>query len=115
MMKRFILLLSIVFLPLIISAQSVRISDKKVQKIIDEIEMYSVELIEVKTLRKWKALELSSDMKPQMDYNVVRVKYRTGDMVKTVLIDMHLVPILYVSHRSIEKTERKNIYVAMSD
>ena len=115
MMKRFILLLSIVFLPLTVSSQSIRISDKKVQKVIDEMEMYSVELIEVKTLKKWKALELSSDMRPQMDYNVVRVKYRTGDMLKTVLIDMHLVPILYDSQRTTEKTERKNNYVAMSD
>jgi hypothetical protein len=115
MIKRFILLLSIIFLPLIISGQSIRITDKKVQRVIDEMEMYSVELIEVKTLRKWKALELSSDMRPQMDYNVIRVKYRTGDMVKTVLIDMHLVPILYSSQRTIDKTERKNNYVAMSD
>ncbi len=115
MMKRFILLLSILFLPLTISGQSIRITDKKVQKVIEEMEMYSVELIEVKTLRKWKALELSSDMRPQMDYNVIRVKYRTGDMVKTVIIDMHLVPILHVSQRTTEKTERKNNYVAISD
>lgn len=113
-MKHFILLFSIVFLHLTVSGQSVRISDKKVQKVIDEIEMYSVELIEVKTLRKWKALELSSDMRPQMDYNVVRVKYRTGEMVKTVIIDMHLVPLHYGSKRTNEKTERKIEYIALS-
>lgn len=114
MMKSLILLLSIVLLPHIISAQSVKINNKKVQEIIEKTEPYAVELIEVKTLRKWKALGLSNDMKPQMDYNVVRVKYRTVDTFKTVLIDMHLVIIEYDVYRTTGKTQRKEDYITLS-
>jgi len=109
MIKLLILLLCII-IPLSISAQTVRITNKKVQEIIEKLEPYDVELIEVKTLRKWKALGLSRDMKPQMDYNVVRVRYRTGDTHKTALIDMHLVPILY----DVKKIRVKEDYVSMS-
>lgn len=114
MMKLFILLLCLVLFPLTVSAQSVKISNRQVKQVIDKMELYSVELIEVKTLKKWKALELSRDMKPQMNYNVVRVKYRTLDTFKTVLIDMHLVPILYDSKRIVVDRERKNSDVSLS-
>ena len=114
MIKLLILLLLIVFLPLTISAQSVKITNEKVQEIIENIEPYAVELIEVKTLRKWKALELSSDMKPQMDYNVVRVRYQTEDKLKTVLIDMHMVPILFDVKKTTVKTTRKEDYITLS-
>lgn len=107
-MKLLLLLLCLVIFPLTVSAQSVKISNRQVRDVIDKMELYSVELIEVKTLKKWKALELSRDMKPQMNYNVVRVKYRTLDTYKTVLIDMHLVPILYASKRIEVKRERND-------
>ena len=113
-MKLFFLLLYLVIFPLTISAQSVKISNRQVRDVIDNMELYSVKLIEVKTLKKWKALELSRDMKPQMNYNVVRVKYRTLDTYKTVLIDMHLVPILYDSKRIVVDRERKNSDVTLS-
>ena len=114
MMKILILLLCLVLFPFTVSAQSVKISNRQVKQVIDKMELYSVELIEVKTLKKWKALELSRDMKPQMNYNVVRVKYRTLDTYKIVLIDMHLVPILYDSKRIVVDRERKNSDVSLS-
>jgi hypothetical protein len=49
-----------------------------------------------------KALELSHEMKPQMNYNVVRVKYKTQDSLKVVIIDMHLIPIRYDYKRTME-------------
>ena len=110
-MAKYLTLLLCIILPLSISAQAVRITNNKVQEIIEKIEPFDVELIEVKTLRKWKALGLSRDMKPQMDYNVVRVKYRSGDSYKTALIDMHLVPILF----DVKKIRVKEDYVSMSD
>ncbi len=113
-MKLFFLLLCTVLFPISISSQSVKITNEKVQIIIENIEPYAVELIEVKTLRKWKALELSSDMKPQMDYNVVRVKYQTEDKLKIVLIDMHLVPILFDIKKAKVKTARKEEYITLS-
>ena len=113
MMKFIVLLLFIISLPLTISAQAVKITNEKVQQIIENIEPYSVELMEVKVLKKWKALGLSNDMKPQMDYNVVRVKYRTADTNKIALIDMHLVPIRYDIKRATVKG--KEHYISMSD
>ena len=114
MIKLLILILGFLVLAPAISAQSVRITDKKVLEIIENIEISPVELVEVKTLRKWKALELSSDMKPQMDYNVVRVKYKTVDAIKTVLIDMHLVPILFNVQRTRVKTKSNEEVLALS-
>ena len=70
-------------------------SELQAVKIIDKLENGSFEIMEVKTLKKWKALELSNDMKPQMNYNVVRIKYKIKDTIKIVLLDMHLVPIKY--------------------
>ena len=94
MMKLLILFLCMVFFPLTLSAQ-VRLTDEKVKKVIDKMESNSVELIKVKVLKKWKALELSNDMKSQMDYNVVRVKYKTKGTVKIAIIDRNLVPVNY--------------------
>ena len=91
MMKLLILFLCMVCFPLTISAQ-VRLT---VKKVIDKMESNSVELIKVKVLKKWKALELSNDMKSQMDYNVVRVKYKIKGTVKIAIIDRNLVPVNY--------------------
>lgn len=94
MMKPLLLLLCILFIPLSLSAQ-VRITEKKVEEIIIQLENAPVDNIEVKTIKKWKALELSHEMKPQMNYNVVLVKYLAKGEKKTVIIDMNLVPIRY--------------------
>lgn len=79
----------------VVSSQSLKVSELQAVKIIDKLEKGSFEIMEVKTLKKWKALELSSEMKPQMNYNVVRIKYKINDTIKIVLLDMHLVPIKY--------------------
>lgn len=84
------------------SAQAIKITNLAAKEIIDDMENYPVEIIQVKTLKKWKALELSSEMKPQMNYNVVRVKYKAQDSLKIVIIDMHLVPIRYDYSRTME-------------
>ncbi len=88
-------LLFLLFLPLCISAQAIKITENAVKDVIDNIELHPVVIIQVKTLKKWKALELSHEMKSHMNYNVVRVKYKTLDTLKVVIIDMHLVPIRY--------------------
>jgi hypothetical protein len=88
-------LLFLVLLPIYLSAQSVKITKLEALDVIDHLEPHPVEIIEVKTLKKWKAFGLSSDMKPQMNYNVVKVTYKTRDSLKIVIIDMHLVPIRY--------------------
>ena len=95
MMKPLLLLLCLVFIPLSISAQGVRITEKKVEKLLINLENSEVDIIELKTMRKWKALELSHEMKSQMDYNIVRVKYKSNGTNKTVIIDSNLVPIRY--------------------
>lgn len=115
MIKLLILIFCLVFIPLSITAQSEKISNRKVKDVIDQMELYAVELIQVKTLKKWKALELSRDMKSQMNYNVVRVKYKTRDTYKTVLIDMHLVPIQYNINKPIVNSKRKKDYVSAPD
>lgn len=94
MMKPLLLLLCILFIPFSLSAQ-VRITDEKVEEIIIQFENSEVDDIEVKTMKKWKALELSHEMKPQMNYNVVLVNYWAKGEKKTVIIDMNLVPIRY--------------------
>jgi len=95
MMKPLLLLLCLVFIPLSISAQGVRITEKKVEKLLINLENSEVDIIELKTMRKWKALELSNEMKSRMDYNIVRVKYTSHGTNKTVIIDSNLVPIRY--------------------
>lgn len=94
MIKPILILLCMVFIPIAMSSQ-IRITEKKVEKVIVQLEESPVEIIEVKTLKKWKALELSPEMKSQMDYNVVRVKYTSNGTLKTILIDRNLVPIRY--------------------
>jgi hypothetical protein len=86
-------LLFFFFLPLMVSAQAIKIDEIAAKQVIDQMEDHPVEIIQVKTLKKWKALELSHDMKSQMNYNVVRVTYKTQDTLKLVIIDMHLIPI----------------------
>jgi len=95
MMKPLLLVLCLLFIPLSISAQGVRITEKKVEKLLINLENSDVDIIELKTMRKWKALELSHEMKSQMDYNIVRVKYKSNGTNKTVIIDSNLVPIRY--------------------
>lgn len=100
MMKLLLLFLCLVFLPLTVSSQ-IKLTDKKVKEIIDKMESSSVELVKVKILKKWKALDLSNAMRSQMDYDVVLVKYKTRGTLKFVIIDKHLVPINYDFKRSL--------------
>ncbi len=88
------MLISMLFLPIVLSAQ-VRITEKKVEVVLIQLENAEVDIIRVKTIKKWKALELSHEMKPQMDYNIVLVKYMTKGEIRTVIIDRNLVPIRY--------------------
>ncbi len=97
-----LILLFLFFLPFFITAQTLKITETVAMDVIDHMESYLVDIIQVKTLKKWKALELSHEMKPQMNYNVVRVKYKTQDSLKMVIIDMHLVPIRYDYSRTME-------------
>ena len=95
MIKPLLLLLCLLFIPLSITAQGVRITEKKVEQLLINLENSEVDIIELKTMRKWKALELSHEMKSRMDYNIVRVKYKSNGSNKTVIIDSNLVPIRY--------------------
>ena len=95
MIKPLLLLVGMFLVPLTMSAQGVRITEKKVEEVVCKLELTNVEIIDVKTIRKYKALNLSNDMKSQMDYNVVRVKYKARGEFKTLLIDRNLVPIYY--------------------
>ena len=88
-----LILLFLFLSPFIISGQTVKITEFSAKKLIEDMEPYPIEIIQVKTLKKYKALGLSQDMKSQMNYNVVRVKYKTQDSIRIVIIDMHLVPI----------------------
>ncbi len=94
MMKQLVLLLCMLFIPIALSAQ-VRVTEKKVEEVLIQFENAEVDIIQIKTMRKWKALELSHEMKPQMDYNIVLVKYMSNGAKKTVIIDQNLVPIRY--------------------
>ncbi len=115
MIKLQIILFFGILLPFTIVAQSEKISNRKVKDVIDKMELYAVDIIEVKTLKKWKALELSRDMKSKMNYNVVRVKYKSRNTYKTVLIDMHLVPIQYNIDKPIVNSKKKKDYVSAPD
>ena len=97
-----LVILFLICLPYCLSAQAVKITDSAAKEVIENMEPSPVEIIQVKTLKKWKALELSHEMKPQMNYNVVRVKYKAQDSIKMVIIDMHLVPIRYDYIRTME-------------
>lgn len=90
-----LVLLFFLFFSVVMNSQALRITEDAAREVIDKLEPVPIEIVEVKTLKKWKALELSHEMKPQMNYNVVRVKYKTEDSLKLVIIDMHLVPIHY--------------------
>ena len=96
------LILFFLCFPLFISAQTLTVTENAAKKVVEDMEAYPIEIIDVKTLKKWKALELSHEMKPQMNYNVVRVKYKSQDSLKMVIIDMHLVPIRYDYIRTME-------------
>ena len=94
MIKPLLLLLCIMFLPLALHSQ-VRVTEKKVEEVLIQFENADVDIIELKTMRKWKALELSHEMKSHMDYNVIRVKYTSKGSDRMVIIDLNLVPIRY--------------------
>ena len=95
MKKLLLVLIGTLFLSLSARAQGVTITGKKVEEVVEKLEKAPVEIIEVKTIRKWKALGLSSEMKDKMDYPVVRVRYKTEKVLKTLVIDVNLVPIQY--------------------
>lgn len=95
MIKPLLFWLVLLFIPLTISAQGIRITEKKVEEVLVMLEDADVEILELKTLRKYRALNLSNDMKSKMDYNIVRVKYMANGKSKTVIIDRNLVPIRY--------------------
>ena len=89
MKKLLMVLMCTLFISFSLNAQGVTITEKKVEEVIERMENNDVELIEVKTMKKYKALGLSNDMKEKMGYHVVRVKYKSGNTLKTVLIDMN--------------------------
>lgn len=95
MKKLLLVLFSIILFGLSAQAQGISITEKKVEDFIEKMEKKPVELVDVKTMKKYKALGLSNDMKEKMDYPVVRVKYKTQDVLKTIVIDVNLVPIQY--------------------
>ena len=101
-MKSMLLFILLLCASTALFAQSQKVSELQAIKIIDKLETRSFEIIEVKTLKKWKALELTSEMKPQMNYNVVRIEYVVEDTVKIVILDMHLVPIKYFKPKVID-------------
>lgn len=94
MIRTILLFLCILCIPISIHSQ-VRITEKKVEEVLIQLEDQPVDILELKTMKKYKALNLSNDMRSQMDYNVVRVKYETEGQTKIVLIDSNLVPIRY--------------------
>ena len=114
MIKPLCLLICILIITSTIYAQSEKISNHKVKNVIDKLEQNPFELTEVKTLKKWKALGLSKEMKPQMNYNVILVKYKIGDKNKTVLIDMNLVPIDFNYNNKLKKTKKKKVLSALT-
>ena len=94
MIRTILLFLCILCIPISIHSQT-KITEKKVEEVLVQIENQSVDIIQMKVLKKWKALNLSSDMKSQMDYDVIRVKYKTDGDLKIILIDRNWVPIRY--------------------
>lgn len=102
-MKKLLLVLlgTFLFSHLPIKAQHVRTKDgdnfgeRKIEEAIEKMEKKQVEIVKVKTMKKWKALGLSNQMKDKMDYHVVRVRYIVDNTLKTMVIDVNLVPIEY--------------------
>ncbi len=102
-MKKLLLVLlgTFLFSHLSLSAQQVRTKDGdnfgalKIEQAIEKMEKSHVEILKVKTMKKWKALGLSNDMKNKMDYHVIRVRYIVDNTIKTMVIDVNLVPIQY--------------------
>ena len=82
------------FIPFVLTAQ-VRATEDKVEEILIQFENAEVDIVELRTMKKWKALELSHEMKSQMDYNIIRVKYNAKGKEHMVIIDLNLVPIRY--------------------
>ena len=84
-----------------LNAQQVRtkegdnFGERKIEAAIEKMENKQVEIVKVKTMKKYKALGLSPDMKDKMDYHVIRVRYIVDNTLKTMVIDVNLVPIQY--------------------
>ena len=95
MNKLLLVLAGTLFLSLSVQAQSVTVTEKKVEEVIEKMEKAPVEIVEVKTMKKWKALGLSSDMKSKMNHHVIQVRYIVDNTLKTIIIDVNLVPIEY--------------------
>ena len=102
-MKKLLLVLigTFLFSHISLNAQQVRTKDgdsfgeRKIEAAIEKMENKQVEIVKVKTMKKYKALGLSSDMKDKMDYHVIRVRYIVDNTLKTMVIDVNLVPIQY--------------------
>ena len=102
-MKKLLAVLSCTFLffHFSLSAQNVRTKEgdnfgaRKIEAAIEKMENKPVDIVKVKTMKKWKALGLSNDMKDKMDYHVIRVRYIVDNTLKTMVIDVNLVPIQY--------------------
>lgn len=94
MIKRLLFFAIFLIIPISLASQ-VRITEKKVESVLVQLEGAEVDIVELKTMRKWKALELSHEMKSRMDYNIVLVKYMSKGTRRTVIIDRNLVPIRY--------------------
>ncbi len=60
MKKLFLVLVCTVFIALSAQAQGVTVTEKKVEEVIEKMEKEPVEVIEVKTMKKYKALGLSN-------------------------------------------------------
>ena len=84
-----------------INAQNVRTKDgelfveERIEAPLEKMEKSNVEIIKVKIMKKWKALGLSSDMKSKMNHHVIQVRYIVDNTLKTIIIDVNLVPIEY--------------------
>ena len=102
MKKILFLLLNTWFVSILsIEAQNVRtkegeiFGEEKIEATIEQMEKSDVEIVTVKTMKKWKALGLSNDMKDKMDHHVIQVRYIVDNTLKTIIIDVNLVPIEY--------------------
>ena len=102
MKKLLLVILSTLFVSILhMDAQNVRtkegeiFGEQKIEATIEKMEKSNVELVTVKTMKKWKALGLSNDMKDKMDHHVIQVRYIVDNTLKTIIIDVNLVPIEY--------------------
>ena len=59
-LKRFVMksliLLFLLFIPLCLFSQAIKITEHGARNVVENLEIYPIEIVEVKTLKKWKAL-----------------------------------------------------------